>query len=78
MIVSFNNSSVVYSYHSIPIFPTLHYVLNRSNGNCGPVLVHCGTGVSRSGVFIAVDSLLEQAREEHVVNVFRLECSLVD
>ena len=36
----------------------------------GPLLVHCGTGVSRAAVFIAVDSLLEQAREEHVVNVF--------
>ena len=46
--------------------------MNRTKENFGPILVHCGTGVSRSGVFIAVDSLLEQAKEEHVVNVFRL------
>ena len=42
----------------------------RARATAGPLLVHCGTGVSRAAVFIAVDSLLEQAREEHVVNVF--------
>lgn len=36
-----------------------------------PILVHCGTGVSRTAVFIAVDALLEQARLENAVNVFR-------
>ena len=36
-----------------------------------PVLVHCGTGVSRTAVFIAVDCLLEQAKLENAVNVFK-------
>ena len=36
-----------------------------------PLLVHCGTGVSRTAVYIAVDSLMEQARLEHAVNVFK-------
>ncbi len=35
------------------------------------VLVHCGTGVSRSAVFIALDSLLQQAKVENCVNVFK-------
>lgn len=33
-----------------------------------PVIVHCGTGISRSAVFIAVSSLLDQARDEHKVD----------
>ncbi len=36
-----------------------------------PILVHCGTGVSRSAVFIALDSLMEQAKIENCVNVFK-------
>ena len=36
-----------------------------------PILVHCGTGVSRTAVFIAVDSLMEQAKLENAVNVFK-------
>ena len=32
-----------------------------------PVIVHCGTGISRSAVLIAVSSLLDQAHEEHKV-----------
>ena len=36
-----------------------------------PTLVHCGTGVSRTAVFIAIDVLLEKAKVEHAVNVFK-------
>ena len=36
-----------------------------------PILVHCGTGISRTAVFIGVDSLLDQAKLEHSVNVFQ-------
>ena len=36
-----------------------------------PILVHCGTGISRTAVFMAVDSLLDQAKLEHSVNVFK-------
>ena len=36
-----------------------------------PTIVHCGTGVSRSAVYIAVDCLLEQAKIENCVNVFK-------
>lgn len=37
----------------------------------GPLLVHCGTGVSRTAVFITVDSLMEQAKVENAVNVYK-------
>ena len=36
-----------------------------------PLLVHCGTGVSRTGVFIAVDYSLMKAKHENCVNVYR-------
>ncbi|ELT93008.1 hypothetical protein CAPTEDRAFT_73682, partial [Capitella teleta] len=42
--------------------------VNTKKG-AGPLLVHCGTGVSRSAVFIAVDAVLKQARVENEVNV---------
>lgn len=35
-----------------------------------PILVHCGTGVGRTGCFIALDALLEQYKAENDVNVF--------
>ena len=36
----------------------------------GPILVHCGTGVARTGVFIAVDSLIDQYAEEGQIMTF--------
>lgn len=36
----------------------------------GPILVHCGTGMGRTGVFIAVDALIEQYAAEGRVRAF--------
>jgi len=47
----------------------------RSSGSSdegpSPLLVHCGTGVSRTGVFIAVDYSLKKAKKENCVNVYQ-------
>lgn len=41
-----------------------------------PVLVHCRTGVDKSCVFIAIDSLLMQAKVENCVNVYEVCAAL--
>ena len=35
----------------------------------GTILVHCSAGVGRTGIFIAMDIALEQARKEGVVDI---------
>ena len=38
----------------------------------GPLLVHCTDGVGRTGIFIALDNLLQQSEAKQEVNVY--EC----
>ncbi|KAF7262011.1 hypothetical protein EG68_00751 [Paragonimus skrjabini miyazakii] len=38
----------------------------------GPIVVHCATGTGRTGLFIAVDTLLEQIKNEQFLDVFGL------
>ncbi|CAH8479405.1 unnamed protein product [Schistosoma rodhaini] len=42
----------------------------------GPLLVHCSTGLSRTGLYIAFDLLLQQVTHERVVNVAKFCSSL--
>ncbi|KAL8611821.1 hypothetical protein ACOMHN_053542 [Nucella lapillus] len=61
--------------HGVPQDPVpflhLRYKVRQYHGDePGPILVHCGTGVGRTGVFIAVDSLLDQYSAEGRVSVF--------
>ncbi|XP_052220703.1 receptor-type tyrosine-protein phosphatase S-like isoform X2 [Dreissena polymorpha] len=54
----------------IPLIEMRRKVSLYQNKNETPVVVHCGTGVSRSGVFIAVDSLMSQYADEGRISVF--------
>lgn len=40
------------------------------NASTGPVVVHCIDGVSRSGIYVAADCVLEQKKVSDTVDVF--------
>lgn len=39
-------------------------------GLTGPICVHCANGAGRTGVFIALATIMERVRVENVVDVF--------
>lgn len=60
----------------IPLLEFRRKVEKGTFSEAGPLLLHCGTGVSRVAVYIAIDALLEQAKVENVVNVFKFCASM--
>lgn len=54
----------------IPLLEIRRKVNTFQTKHSTPIVVHCGTGVSRSGVYIAVDSLLEQYQAEGRISVY--------
>lgn len=57
-------------FHRLVKSDSLEDDTNDRHSANGPVVIHCGTGVSRTAVYIAIDALLDQARAENCVNVF--------
>ncbi|CAH8459612.1 unnamed protein product [Schistosoma turkestanicum] len=51
-------------------------VKTASRPEDGPLLIHCSTDLSRTGLYIAFDLLLQQATHERVVNVAKFCSSL--
>lgn len=54
----------------IPFMQMRHAVRSHHQDDTSPLLVHCATGMGRTGVFIAVDALTEQYAAEGRVAVF--------
>ena len=67
--------------HGVPLYPTSLLAFHRKFRGCSdnqssPTVVHCSAGVGRTGTFIAVDYLLDQAKAEHRVDVFGCICQM--
>jgi len=61
--------------HGVPAYPTSLLAFHKKfrsydDTSAGPPVVHCSAGVGRTGTFIALDYLLEQAKNEGKVNVW--------
>jgi protein tyrosine phosphatase len=54
----------------IPFLDFIYKVRSLAQPGSGPVVVHCGTGISRTSVYIAVDSLIKEGRKRGQVKVF--------
>ena len=49
---------------------------NTNSSNLPPIVVHCSAGVGRSGTLIAIDSLMEQLKEEGQISIYKTVCEL--
>ncbi|XP_048405543.2 phosphatidylinositol phosphatase PTPRQ isoform X2 [Stegostoma tigrinum] len=73
MVTHFNFTS--WPEHGVPetCIPLMHFVklvrANRANDNT-PIVVHCSAGVGRTGVFIALDHLIQHVNHHDFVDIF--------
>ncbi|TGZ36850.1 hypothetical protein CRM22_011392 [Opisthorchis felineus] len=69
---SHNTSSTSVVQFDMLAFIEFYYrVKTASRPEDGPVVVHCGTGFTRTGIYMAFDVLLQQATHEQVVSAAR-------
>ena len=52
-----------------PLLLLRQKALRLWNDDQHPILVHCSAGVGRTGMFIALDMVLEQANREGLVDI---------
>ncbi|XP_061192574.1 receptor-type tyrosine-protein phosphatase kappa-like [Saccostrea echinata] len=65
-----------WSDHGALIYPTPLLTFRRkvrmySPDSTAPIVVHCSAGIGRSGTYIALDYLLDQAKNENIVDVLK-------
>ncbi|ESP05460.1 hypothetical protein LOTGIDRAFT_102205 [Lottia gigantea] len=63
-----------WSDHGAPTYPTTLLAFRRkvllyNTDSTAPILCHCSAGIGRTGTYIALDYLLDQAQHENVVDV---------
>ena len=56
--------------HSLPVLSFIRKSAAANPVDGGPIVVHCSAGVGRTGTYIAIDSLQQQARAKTEFNVF--------
>ncbi|XP_052828236.1 receptor-type tyrosine-protein phosphatase T isoform X2 [Octopus bimaculoides] len=64
-----------WSDHGVPPTPTglvnfMMKIRNDSEAETGPLVVHCSAGIGRSGTFIALDFLMDEALHQGTIDIF--------
>ncbi|GAB1610548.1 receptor-type tyrosine-protein phosphatase kappa-like, partial [Argonauta hians] len=58
------------SQNAIPLLGMHQKVCQASSESSSPILIHCGTGINRSGTYIIIDILLKEFGQKKSINLF--------